>query len=120
MKPQTQTCLRMLREAGDLGVTTHDFAAAYIARFGARLNELRLMGCDIETERIGANQSRYTLTFLPPDLELGGDPPAAPHPPQPCSPRVAADPEAAETLFPLVDLDIPKPPALLDPDSEAA
>ena len=108
MKPSTRACLDMLREAGEDGVTTGDFARAYIARFGARLNELRLMGCDIDTERIGANQSRYTLRFLPDDLELGGDQPApATLPaPQPPSPPVAAEPEAVQ-LFDTIDLDIP-------------
>lgn len=107
MKPSTRACLDMLREAGEDGVTTGDFARAYIARFGARLNELRLMGCDIDTERIGANQSRYTLRFLPDDLELGGDQaPAALAAPQPPSPPVAAEPEA-DQLFDTIDLDIP-------------
>ena len=110
----------MLREAGEDGVTTGDFARAYIARFGARLNELRLMGCDIDTERIGANQSRYTLRFLPDDLELGGDQlaPATLPAPQPPSPPVAAEPEA-DQLFDTAEIDlIPRPP--LDPDAMEA
>lgn len=115
MKPSTRRCLDLLIEAGDDGVTTGDFARAYLARFGARLNELRLLGCDIDTERIGANQSLYTLRFLPDDLELGGDQPAPAPAPQPPPPSVTAEPEAEATLF-----DLPERPALLDPDAEAA
>lgn len=115
MKPSTRACLDMLREAGEDGVTTGDFARAYIARFGARLNELRLMGCDIETERIGANQSRYTLTYCPPELGAGGGEPApAPLPPQAADAPPAADPEPV-TLFP-----VDPPGTYRDPDAEAA
>lgn len=116
MKPSTTRCLDMLREAGEYGVTTHDFAAAYIARFGARLNELRTQyGCDIETERIADNQSRYTLTYCPPELGAGGGEPApAPLPPQAADAPPAADPEPV-TLFP-----VDPPGTYRDPDAEAA
>lgn len=57
-KPQTRKVLAML-QAGPR--TTHDFLAAYIGRFGARLGELRAVGHRISTEKLSEQSARYTL-----------------------------------------------------------
>lgn len=60
--------------------------------------------------------------MTPDDLETGGVPPAAlPHPqPTAISPAEDAAAPGAGQLFDTVDIDIPKPPALLDPDAQEA
>lgn len=50
-KPQTVKTLRMLQEAGERGVTTGEFLRCYIARFSARLGELRAVGWRIRGAR---------------------------------------------------------------------
>lgn len=61
MKPSTFKTLRLLQDHGETGVTTGMFAASGLARFGARLKELRDDGFVIRTERIRAGSCRYTL-----------------------------------------------------------
>lgn len=75
--------LRLLREAGSLGVTTAGFVQAGAGiRFGARLGELRERGYVIGAERIGEGAWRYTLLGEPPD-DLAPAQPAAPSTPEP-------------------------------------
>jgi hypothetical protein len=107
MKPSTSRVLGLLREAGDDGMSTGDFARAYCARFGARLKELRAVGCDIEAERIDAHSFRYFLRHEPDDLETGGVPPAAlPHPqPTAISPAEDAAAPGAGQLFDTVPME---------------
>jgi len=49
MKSQKQRVLAMLEAAGSRGVTTSEFAASYLPRFGARIMELRKAGFNIRT-----------------------------------------------------------------------
>lgn len=61
LKPSAQRVLRMLRDAGDRGVTTGEFIRAGIERFSARKLELRKAGFDIDKERLSQSAFRYFL-----------------------------------------------------------
>jgi len=71
VKPATLKALRLLRSAGDRGVTTQDFLLAGVgSRYSARIFELRReFGCDIEEQRQRAGSSRYWLREEPPGLD---------------------------------------------------
>ena len=71
MKDSTAKVLRLLRRGPQ---TTGSFAAAFCPRASARIHELRhVWGCDIDAERIEANAYRFTLTYEPPGLPVGGE-----------------------------------------------
>lgn len=57
-KAQTVRVLRMLQDGPQ---TTHTFLAAFIGRFGARLEELRKVGHRIETKKTGRHSAVYVL-----------------------------------------------------------
>lgn len=66
MKPSTQKVLDMLRAAGPRGVTSGQFAQAYILRYSARLKELRDTARIISRSRVpGHDQWWYVLKFEP-------------------------------------------------------
>jgi len=65
-KPGTIKVLRLLQAAGPRGVTTGEFLAAYIGRFGARLAELKAVRWQILRVDESAHSSRYTLIGPPP------------------------------------------------------
>lgn len=103
-RTQKQTVLAMLEAAGDRGVTSAEFYAAYLPRFSARLLELREEGHVVSSERLRDSAWRYTLLNSPAvspaptprasalthtDAETG----AAPSPPAPSG--VGADETAA-------------------------
>lgn len=76
MKDSTAKVLRLLRRGPQ---TTGSFAAAFCPRASARIHELRhVWGCDIDAERIKANAYRFTLTYEPPGLPVGGAVPVSP------------------------------------------
>ena len=59
---QNERVLKMLQEAGDRGLTNHDFLDARISRFGARLDDLRRQGWDIPAGRwVARGKYRYKL-----------------------------------------------------------
>ena len=58
---QRDRVLQMLQEAGERGVTTADFLQAYISRFSARINELRNLGYEIDTERLSRSSCLFKL-----------------------------------------------------------
>jgi hypothetical protein len=59
----------MLQAAGSRGVTTGEFLAAYIGRFGARLGELKDVRWQMLRVDESAHSSRYTLVGpSPPDV----------------------------------------------------
>jgi hypothetical protein len=62
---------KMLEQAGEEGVTTGDFLAAYLPRFSARIKELRDEGLSIETTRLKGSSSRYKLH--PAHISLSGE-----------------------------------------------
>lgn len=68
MKPSSNKALKMLRRAGDRGVTTGEFLEEGIGRFGARVAELREAGHHVVTERVRGNKFRY---ILKPSVEVG-------------------------------------------------
>lgn len=72
-KPQTIRVLRLLQAAGLRGVTTGEFLASYIGRFGARLGELKAVGHQILRVDESAHSSRYTLVGPPPVVLHGLD-----------------------------------------------
>ena len=120
MKPSAQKVLTMLRTAGNDGVTTGQFLAAYQGRFGARLFELGILGFEIDSEPVDPKQprgpQRYRLIYEPDDLAVGGGAPVPP--PAPTVDRETEVPVApGGRLFDTIDIDIPPPrPALMDPD----
>ena len=62
MKPSTVRVLSMLKHAGARGVTSGEFAQAYVLRYSARLHELRKAGYQIRIEWIPDRSScRYVL-----------------------------------------------------------
>lgn len=61
-KAQTVKVLRMLQAAGPHGVTTHDFLAAGIGRFGARVGELRAVLWAITMTKLTPHSALYVLT----------------------------------------------------------
>jgi hypothetical protein len=73
MKPSTQRVFDAFRKAPGRKLTTHQLCQADVGgvRFGARLNELRKLGCDIKSERGGASSFTYILRSYPPSLEVG-------------------------------------------------
>lgn len=75
---QRTRVLTMLQTAGDRGVTSNEFYAAHLPRFGGRLFELRERGYVIETARITDSLWRYTLTHEP--AVVSAPPPSAPGP----------------------------------------
>ena len=81
---QKETVLAMLKKAGPEGVTSNQFYAACLPRFGARIHELKKeQGLDIRKEPVEDGHFRYILVgrpFLtqqsPADLgESGNTPP---------------------------------------------
>ena len=80
---QKQKVLRMLDEAGPEGVTSNQFYAACLPRFGARIHELKAEGHDVVKEPVEQGHFRYILVgrpFVPQqssaDLgEVGNSPP---------------------------------------------
>lgn len=64
--------LRMLKDAGDTGVTGNQFYAACLPRFAARIKELRDEGHSISTERIDRNHFVYRLRSAKPAISLAG------------------------------------------------
>lgn len=60
-KAQTVRTLRMLQEAGPRGVTTGEFIRAGIARFSARIGELKAVGWVIAGKREHEHGWRFTL-----------------------------------------------------------
>lgn len=58
---QKQTVLRMLEEAGPEGVTSNQFYAACLPRFGARIFELKREGFDVIKEPAEQGHFRYIL-----------------------------------------------------------
>lgn len=87
MKPNTRKALRLLKDAGDQGITTGQFLEHGIGRFSARIAELREAGHHITSRRESNNRHRYFLKS--PQIgavsdvigaehgaDLGGPPPA--------------------------------------------
>lgn len=58
---QREQVLRMLREAGEDGVSTAVFLAAHLPRYSARILELRREGHAIESIRVREGSWRYVL-----------------------------------------------------------
>lgn len=66
MKPSTEKVLNMLRAAGSRGVTSGEFAQAYVLRYSARLLELRDSGRIISRTPVPEHsQYCYVLEFEP-------------------------------------------------------
>ena len=83
-RTQKETVLAMLDEAGPEGVTSNQFYAACLPRFGARIHELKTQhGHEIIKEPVEDGHFRYILVGRsrhpqqsPPDLgEVGNSPP---------------------------------------------
>lgn len=82
-RTQKQTVLAMLDEAGPEGVTSNQFYAACLPRFGARIHELKAEGHQVVKEPVENGHFRYILVGRsmtpqqsPPDLgEVGNSPP---------------------------------------------
>ena len=83
-RTQKETVLAMLDEAGPEGVTSNQFYAARLPRFGARIHELKTQhGHEIIKEPVEDGHFRYILVGRspvpqqsPPDLgEVGNSPP---------------------------------------------
>jgi hypothetical protein len=78
MKASTAKVLRILRESGVDGVTTHDMVQAFGgSRFGARIGEPRDAGYVIDSVRLRDNSSRYRLVSEPDGLAECGKPSTA-------------------------------------------
>jgi len=60
---QTTTMLKMLRTAGQKGVSNYDFTNQRILRYSSRIAELRHDGYNILTERVQLDNGRYTNVF---------------------------------------------------------
>ena len=58
---QKETVLAMLNEAGPEGVTSNQFYAACLPRFGARIHELKADGHDVVKEPVEQGHFRYIL-----------------------------------------------------------
>ena len=82
-RTQKETVLAMLDEAGPDGVTSNQFYAACLPRFGARIHELKGEGHTVVKEPVEDGHFRYILVGRsrhpqqsPPDLgEVGNSPP---------------------------------------------
>ena len=61
MKPQALKLRRLLRQAGDEGLTTGQIAEHGILRVGARVAELREAGERVVTKRLASNRFRYFI-----------------------------------------------------------
>ena len=80
---QKETVLAMLEQAGPEGVTSNQFYAACLPRFGARIHELKGEGHSVVKEPVEDGHFRYILVGRsakpqqsPPDLgEVGNSPP---------------------------------------------
>ena len=80
---QKETVLAMLDEAGPKGVTSNQFYAACLPRFGARIHELKAEGHEVVKEPVEQGHFRYILVGRsrhpqqsPPDLGgVGNSPP---------------------------------------------
>ena len=80
---QKETVLAMLDQAGPEGVTSNQFYAACLPRFGARIHELKAEGHEVVKEPVEDGHFRYILVGRspvpqqsPPDLgEVGNSPP---------------------------------------------
>ena len=89
MKPSARRVLLELRAAGGRGATTADLCVPEVggARFGARILELRQLGCVIENVRERQGSDRYWLRSSPSGLLPQPAPPAPrPGPASPCPP----------------------------------
>lgn len=76
LKPQTEACLRLLRERGGHGVTPLDALASLGSfRLGARIWELKAAGYTIDTRLVtmpsGARVARYVLREEPVQMAAG-------------------------------------------------
>ena len=98
---QVERVLRMLREAGPLGVTNYEFYRCYLPRFGGRIFELRTEGYVIDVEFVKTGCFRYTLQ--------GGDRPVGQGPVTDGSkaacavaPHVAARPKGEDEMFSVI------------------
>lgn len=67
----------MLRQAGDQGVPSGQFAEAGILRFGQRLAEIREAGYTVQTKRLASNRFRYFLNSAFPCADPTDDPAGA-------------------------------------------
>lgn len=65
MKASATKVYRLLRDAGDEGVTTGQFLEAGVGRLSQRVAELRAAGHTIELERLASNRFRYRLAAPP-------------------------------------------------------
>ena len=80
---QKETVLAMLEQAGPEGVTSNQFYAACLPRFGARIHELKAEGHEVVKEPVEEGHFRYILVGRspvpqqsPPNLgEVGNSPP---------------------------------------------
>ena len=80
---QKETVLAMLEQAGPEGVTSNQFYAACLPRFGARIHELKAEGHEVVKEPVEEGHFRYILVGRSPvpqqslpDLgEVGNSPP---------------------------------------------
>jgi hypothetical protein len=94
---------RLLREAGDRGVTTGELLQAGVgSRYGARIAELREQGWQIESARLRDGAWRYTLISRPSS------------PSWPMAAEVTTEPAQ------LVEREPVRVPAIFDPSSEWA
>lgn len=80
MVNQRTRVLTMLQTAGERGVTSSEFYAAHLPRFGARLLELRERGYVIETARLSDSVWRYTLLHEPAVVSAPSPPAPGPEP----------------------------------------
>ncbi len=92
---------KALEAAGDRGITTQEFIQSFAgSRFSARILELRSkFGCQISTERLSANSSRYRLISPPVGVEGGGGVEALALSDARGPSRQAASSLSADTLF---------------------
>lgn len=101
---QCERVEKMLRTAGDRGVTNATFAQAGILRYAARIEELRKSGLSIETRRCSAGTFTYTLQTSGDDQRDRG--PQSTNPPR-------SGPVVAGGLFAVPD----ERPSYMDPDA---
>lgn len=63
MRPSQEHALSLLRAAGMQGVTSGEFANAYLLSYSQRIGDLKRAGYVIERERV-ANSSQYRWTLI--------------------------------------------------------
>mgnify|MGYP001558349526 CR=1 FL=1 len=62
MKPSLARVYDMLEAAGSRGVTSGEFARAFVLRFSARIHELRKLGLEVHAEKLpGRSQWLFVL-----------------------------------------------------------